>query len=89
MPVDQGQYDFGLIDLAVMMNCAAKGLDLAAVAGIWPRSPIGIFSLKEYDITKPEQLQGQTVAFDVGSGDFQLWPPLSRRLGSTTARSTK
>ena len=89
MPVDQGQYDFGLIDMAVMMNCAAKGLDLVAVAGIWPRSPIGIFSLKEYDITKPEQLQGQTVAFDVGSGDFQLWPPLSRWPASTTAKSTK
>src|SRR5262249_24034066 len=25
VPVGQGQYDFGLIDMAVMMNCAAKG----------------------------------------------------------------
>src|SRR3981081_377648 len=24
-PVDQGQYDFGILDLAVMMNCAARG----------------------------------------------------------------
>jgi NitT/TauT family transport system substrate-binding protein len=48
VPVDQGQYDFGILDLAVMMNCAARGLDLVAVAGVWPRSPVGIFSLKEY-----------------------------------------
>jgi NitT/TauT family transport system substrate-binding protein len=89
VPVDQGQYDFGLIDLAVMMNCAAKGLDLAAVAGIWPRSPIGIFSLKEYDITKPEQLQGQTVAFDVGSGDFQLWPALVKATGIDDGKVNK
>src|SRR5262245_18702993 len=81
VPVDQGQYDFGILDLAVMMNCAARGLDLVAVAGIWPRSPVGIFSLKEYGITKPQDLEGQTVAFDVGSGDFQLWPAFIKATG--------
>src|SRR5437588_11713415 len=81
VPVDQGQYDFGILDLAVMMNCAARGLDLAAIAGIWPRSPVGIFSLKEYAISKPQDLQGQTVAFDVGSGDFQLWPAFVKATG--------
>jgi NitT/TauT family transport system substrate-binding protein len=81
VPVDQGQYDFGILDLAVLMNCAARGLDLVAVAGIWPRSPVGIFSLKEYGITKPHDLEGQTVAFDVGSGDFQLWPAFVKATG--------
>ena len=81
VPVDQGQYDFGILDLAVMMNCVARGLDLAAVAGIWPRSPVGIFSLKEYGISKPKDLEGQTVAFDVGSGDFQLWPAFVKATG--------
>ena len=81
VPVDQGQYDFGILDLAVMMNCAARGLDLVAVGGIWPRSPVGIFSLKEYGITKPQDLEGQTVAFDVGSGDFQLWPAFVKATG--------
>src|SRR5688572_29558188 len=47
IPVDQGQYDFGILDLAVMMNCVGRQLDLVAVAGVWPRSPVGIFSLKE------------------------------------------
>ena len=81
VPVDQGQYDFGVLDLAVMMNCAARGLDLVAVGGIWPRSPVGIFSLKEYGISKPQDLEGQTVAFDVGSGDFQLWPAFVKATG--------
>src|SRR5947209_17519822 len=81
VPVDQGQYDFGVFDLAVMMNCAARGLDLVAVGGIWPRSPVGIFSLKESNITKPKDLEGQTVAFDVGSGDFQLWPAFVKATG--------
>jgi NitT/TauT family transport system substrate-binding protein len=79
--VDQGQYDFGLIDLAVMMTCAGRGLDLVAVAGIWPISPVGIFSLKEYNILKPEDLEGQTVGFDVGSADFQLWPAFVKATG--------
>ncbi len=81
VPVDQGQYDFGLLDVGVMMNCAARGLDLVAIGGIWPRSPIGIFSLKEYNITKPKDLEGVTVAFNVGSGDFQLWPAFIKATG--------
>lgn len=81
VPVDQGQYDFGVTDLTVMMNCAGRGLDLVAIAGIWPRSPVGIFSLKEFGITKPKDLEGQTVAFDVGSGDFQLWPAFVKATG--------
>jgi NitT/TauT family transport system substrate-binding protein len=81
VPVDQGQYDFGILDLAVMMNCAARGLDLVAIGGIWPRSPVGIFSLKEANITKPKDLEGETVAFDVGSGDFQLWPAFVKASG--------
>jgi len=81
IPVDQGQYDFGLTDLSVMMTCVGRGLDLVGITGIWPRSPIGIFSLKENGITKPKDLEGQTVAFDVGSGDFQLWPAFVKATG--------
>jgi NitT/TauT family transport system substrate-binding protein len=89
VPVDQGQYDFGILDLAVMMNCAGRGLDLVAVAGIWPRSPVGIFSLKEYGINKPKDLEGQTVAFDVGSGDFQLWPAFVKATGIDDSKVNK
>jgi NitT/TauT family transport system substrate-binding protein len=89
VPVDQGQYDFGPLDMAVMMNCASKGLDLVAIGGLWPRSPVGIFSLKEYNITKPADLEGQTVAFDVGSGDFQLWPGFVKATGIDDSKVTK
>jgi NitT/TauT family transport system substrate-binding protein len=89
VPVDQGQYDFGLTDLSVMMTCVGRGLDLVAIAGIWPRSPIGIFSLKENNITKPRDLEGQTVAFDVGSGDFQLWPAFVKATGIDDSKVKK
>ena len=38
-----GQYDVGEIDMGVMVNCAAKGLDLVAIGNVSPRSPVGIF----------------------------------------------
>jgi NitT/TauT family transport system substrate-binding protein len=81
VPVDQGQYDFGLLDLAVMAGCAGKGLDLTAIAGVWPRSPIGIFSLKELNITKPKDLEGQSIGFVTGGGEFQLWPAFIKATG--------
>jgi NitT/TauT family transport system substrate-binding protein len=81
VPVDQGQYDFGLLDLAVMAGCAGKGLDLTAIAGVWPRSPIGIFSLKELNITNPKDLEGQSIGFVTGGGEFQLWPAFVKATG--------
>ena len=75
--------------MAVMMNCAGRGLDLVAVAGLWPISPIGIFSLKEFNLTKPKDLEGQTVAFDVGSGDFQLWPAFVKASGIDDSKVKK
>ena len=64
-----------------MAGCAGRGLDLVAIAGIWPRSPIGIFSLKEANITKPKDLEGQSVGSDVGGGEFQLWPAFVKATG--------
>jgi NitT/TauT family transport system substrate-binding protein len=81
VPLDQGQYDFGILDMAVMVSCAGRGLDLVAIAEIWPRSPIGIFSLKELNITKPKDLEGQSIGFDVGGGEFQLWPAFVKATG--------
>jgi len=81
VPVDQGQYDFGLIDMAVMAGCVGRGLDLMAIAGIWPRTPIGIFSIKEANIAKPKDLEGQSIGFDVGGGEFQLWPAFVKATG--------
>jgi NitT/TauT family transport system substrate-binding protein len=89
VPVDQGQYDFGVLDLAVMMNCVGRDLDLVAIGGIWPRSPVGIFSLKKYNITSPKDLEGERVAFDVGSGDFQLWPAFVKATGIDDGKVTK
>jgi len=81
VPVDQGQYDFGLVDMAVLTGCVGRGLDLVAIAGVWPRSPIGIFSLTELNITQPKQLEGQSIGFEVGGGEYALWPAFAKAAG--------
>jgi NitT/TauT family transport system substrate-binding protein len=45
--------------------------------------------LKEYNILKPRDLEGQTVGFDVGSGDFQLWPAFIKATGIDDAKVRK
>src|SRR5260221_1261799 len=44
VPVDQGQYDFGLIDMAVHAGCARPGLDFVARSPRLSRSPTRSFS---------------------------------------------
>jgi len=72
--VGLGQYDFGMIDMAVMMNCRGHGLDLSAIGVISPNSPVGIFSLAKTGIKSPKDLEGKTISFSSGSGDYLLWP---------------
>jgi NitT/TauT family transport system substrate-binding protein len=76
-----GQYDFGEIDMAVLVNCAAKQLDLTAIGNVSPRSPVGIFWQPKAGIKRPKDLEGKRVAFTSGSGDYQLWPAFVKVTG--------
>jgi NitT/TauT family transport system substrate-binding protein len=79
--VGLGQYDFGMIDMAVMMNCRAKQLDLSAIGIISPHSPVGIFSLAKTGIKTPKDLEGKKLSFSSGSGDYLLWPAFVKSSG--------
>jgi len=84
-----GQYEFGSLDLGVMINCVGKGMDLVATGGLSPRSPVGIFSLAKKNIRTPKDLEGKKVAFATGSGDFQLWPAFVKATGIDDAKVQK
>ncbi len=84
-----GQYEFGSLDLGVMINCVGKGLDLVATGGLSPRSPVGIFSLAKKGIRAPKDLEGKKVAFATGSGDYQLWPAFVKATGIDDAKVQK
>lgn len=81
VPVDQKQYDFGMLDMAVLAACIGRGLDLVAIGGLWPRSPIGIFSSADSGITHPKDLEGKEIGFVAGGGEFQLWPAFVKATG--------
>jgi NitT/TauT family transport system substrate-binding protein len=84
-----GQYEFGSLDLGVMINCVSKGLDLVATGVLSPRSPVGIFALTKKGIRAPKDLEGKRVAFATGSGDFQLWPAFVKATGIDDAKVQK
>jgi NitT/TauT family transport system substrate-binding protein len=84
-----GQYEFGEIDLPVMMNCRSKGMDLMAIGCLSPRSPVGIFSLTKKNIRKPKDLEGRKIGFTAGSGDYQLWPAFVKATGIADAKVQK
>lgn len=87
--VGLGQYDFGEIDLAVLVNCAAKQLDLMAIGNVSPRSPVGIFWQPKAGIKRPQDLEGKRVAFTAGSGDYQLWPAFVKATGIDDSKVQK
>jgi len=84
-----GQYEFGSLDLGVMINCVSKGLDLVAIGVLSPRSPVGIFALTKKGLRAPKDLEGKRVAFATGSGDFQLWPAFVKATGIDDAKVQK
>jgi NitT/TauT family transport system substrate-binding protein len=87
--VGLAQYDFGMIDMAVMMNCRGKQLDLSAIGIISTHSPVGIFSLAKTGIKVPKDLEGRKISFSSGSGDYILWPAFVKSTGIDDSKVEK
>lgn len=63
-PVDEilsGRADFGIVDGGTLLTAREDGLPLVAVASIYQRLPLTFASLKERNITRPQDLVGKTV----------------------------
>src|SRR6266478_2533486 len=65
-----------------------RGLEVA-IGMLSPRSPLGIFSLPKKGIRAPKDLEGKTLAFATGSGDFQLWPAFVKATGIDDSKVQK
>lgn len=63
-----GQADFGIAAGEVILQSRAAGKPIVAIASIYQRSPVVFISLSEKNILKPEDLKGQRVGIDIGSG---------------------
>lgn len=63
-PVNQvmnGNADFGITGAHVILTSRAEGRPLVAVAAIYQRTPVVLFSLPESNINRPEDLVGKRV----------------------------
>ena len=56
-----GKADFGVAGADVLLRARAAGKPVVAIAAIYQRSPVGLISLKESNITKPDDLAGKKI----------------------------
>lgn len=59
--------DFGIADATTTLIARTKGAPLVVLAVLNQSSPVGVFSLKEANITKPNDLIGKRVSSDIKS----------------------
>lgn len=59
--------DFGIADATTTLIARTKGAPLVVLAVLNQSSPVGVFSLKEANITKPNDLIGKKISSDLKS----------------------
>lgn len=64
--VATGQATFGMNDAPNLINSRAQGMPLVAVSACWQLHPGGLYALKETGINEPKDLEGKTLAYDIG-----------------------
>lgn len=76
-------YDFGLVDLAVLVefNALNPGRELIAIGVIFNDSPLCIMTLRGYGIATPKDLEGRKIAAPAGSASRLLFPAFARVVG--------
>lgn len=62
--VAAGKADFGLSSADNLLLARAEGSPVVAIATLYQRSPVAFISLKEKNITSPQDLIGKTVTVD-------------------------
>lgn len=81
--VAAGQYDIAEGDMYSMIEFNENNPEtpLVAVAVKYNRSPFAVVSLKESDITAPEQLAGKAMGAPAGDAVRRLWPVFATTTG--------
>lgn len=81
--IASGAYDFGVVDLAVLVefNAQNPGRELLAIGVIFNDSPLWIMTLRSSGITTPRDLEGRRIAAPAGSASRLLFPAFARMVG--------
>jgi len=84
--VANGKADFGVTGADELLLARAKGLPLKAIAVIYKINPICAYSLKEKNITKPQDFIGKTVGLEKGVDIENLYDVMMSRVGVDRAK---
>jgi NitT/TauT family transport system substrate-binding protein len=81
--VASNDYDFGFLDLSVLLRFALEKPESAPlyVFAIFDRSPASVVTWKTSGVIKPSDLAGKTLAAVETDGAFQLFPVFLRAAG--------
>lgn len=81
--VGSGAYDFGVCDINVLIDFAAKNPDKtpSCVYMLYYRSPLCAISFTKAGISKPSDLVGKTIGAAVTDGAYRLFPAFCKQTG--------
>ena len=81
--VASGAYDFGICDINVLMDFAAKnpGQSPSCIYMLYYRSPLCAISFAKAGIAKPADLAGKTLGDAVTDGAYRLFPAFCKTTG--------
>lgn len=78
-----GAYDFGVVDLAVLVEFNARNPnnELRAIGVIYNYSPLSVMTLRNHGIATPRDLEGRKIGAPAGSAARVLFPAFARVAG--------
>ncbi|HYD25206.1 MAG TPA: ABC transporter substrate-binding protein [Croceibacterium sp.] len=79
--VAAGTDDIGLTSADQILIAREKGIPVVALAAMYQKSPVVLFSLKSSGITRPEDLRGKRIGFKYGDNTEVPLRALLRRFG--------
>ena len=86
--VDTGRADAGLADAAVVISSVGRGTTIKTVGMVFDKTPLNIFSLKSRPLTKPKDLEGETLGAPPGDAQRQMFPAFAKVNGIDAAKVT-
>jgi NitT/TauT family transport system substrate-binding protein len=86
--VDTGRADAGLADAAVVIASNARGTTVKTVGMVFDKTPLNIFSLKSRPLTKPKDLEGETLGAPPGDAQRQMFPAFAKLTGIDASKVT-
>jgi len=87
--ISAGNEHFGVTGADQILIAREKGVPVVAIAAIYRRNPLVLFSLKEKGITKPSDLEGRKVGVKLGGNEELTYRALVRKTGIDASKITE